>query len=267
MKYMTFRSSCSYAGLANLLSFYGIDTEDRDIAFQMHLPYLFSREDGAYLSGTMLQGAKWFNLYLNPLGFTLSERRLGREEVCSCTCFPAMLGLRVSAESKHAVILTDRKDGNYTFLNNKRADSPEPEVMNLTEADLISRLDESVVVGHLKRVTPSATDYRSCLKESIQVLRSLWNEINTFCRREESAASLEEAMNRLFRPILLEGITMLELLGETEIIVSLREVQRHFLGAVRGSRPVVLEKELDMPRLNAAIAQYEKLIIKHMETK
>ena len=65
MKYMTFNSSCSYAGLANLLSFYGIDTEDRKIALDMDLPFLFDCKDGYYSSGPMLQGGKWFNLYLS----------------------------------------------------------------------------------------------------------------------------------------------------------------------------------------------------------
>ena len=45
MKYMTFNSSCSYAGLANLLSFYGVDIEDREIALQMGLPFLFDYMD------------------------------------------------------------------------------------------------------------------------------------------------------------------------------------------------------------------------------
>jgi len=50
MKYMTFNSSCSYAGVANMLAQYGIDTYDRTIAQKMKLPYLFAREDGAETS-------------------------------------------------------------------------------------------------------------------------------------------------------------------------------------------------------------------------
>ena len=83
MKYMTFNASCSYAGLANLLDWYGVDVEDRVIALKMELPYLFAREGRRYLSGPMLQGAEWFDLYLHPIGFTFIERRLEREEVCS----------------------------------------------------------------------------------------------------------------------------------------------------------------------------------------
>ena len=41
-KYMTFNSSCSYAGLANMLLRYGVDTQDREIARDMKLPFLFA---------------------------------------------------------------------------------------------------------------------------------------------------------------------------------------------------------------------------------
>ena len=44
MKYMTFNASCAYAGLANILERFGIETEDREIALAMGLPYLFAKE-------------------------------------------------------------------------------------------------------------------------------------------------------------------------------------------------------------------------------
>lgn len=67
-KYMTFNSSCSYAGLANMLLRYGVDTQDREIARDMKLPFLFACEEDEYRAGPMLQGAQWFNLYLHPRG-------------------------------------------------------------------------------------------------------------------------------------------------------------------------------------------------------
>lgn len=269
MKYMTFNSSCSYAGLANLLSFHGIDTEDRVIALKMGLPYLFAYEDGQYLSGPMLQGAKWFNLYLNPLGLTLSERSLSREEVCPYLQAnpPAMLGLRVSPESKHAVIYTGQKDGLYQFLNNKRQNSPEPETLSLTESDLLSRLDEQAVVGALERTAPTPVNYRPYLEKSVLVLQDLEREINAFCTQEQFPDSLRGSMNNLFRPILLDGMTMLELLEETEIAEPLRIIRTQLLSAIRADHPVVLHQALDMPQLNAAIVQYQKLITERMKAE
>lgn len=40
MKYMTFNSSCTYAGLANMLMDKDIDVEDYEIALEMKLPFL-----------------------------------------------------------------------------------------------------------------------------------------------------------------------------------------------------------------------------------
>lgn len=51
MKYMTFNSSCAFAGVANMLSAFDVDVEDRDIALGMKLPYIFAQEDSAYLGG------------------------------------------------------------------------------------------------------------------------------------------------------------------------------------------------------------------------
>ena len=268
MKYMTFNSSCSFAGLANLLSLHGIETEDREIALRMHLPYLFARRGDGYLSGPMLQGAEWFNLYLNPLGFTLAERILGKDAAVAelRTSAPAMLGLRVSPESKHAVICTGWQGGGYRFINNKREASPEPETFCLTEADLLARLDEPVVVGHLEQTEPRDADFRPFLEDSVETLRGLQKDIRDFCALEQSAASLRAAMNSLFRPILLDGVTMLELLEETEIAGPLKEVRAQLLAVIKQECPAVLENKLDTVRLNAAITQYEKRIVKHMET-
>ena len=97
MKMMSFNSSCAYAGLANMLEALGVDTEDRLIALDMGLPYLFAREEGQYRAGPMLQSARWFDLYLRPRGFALREENLPQEQLPQYlpAHAPAMLGLLV----------------------------------------------------------------------------------------------------------------------------------------------------------------------------
>lgn len=268
MKYMTFRSSCSYAGLANLLSLRGIDTEDRAIALKMGLPYLFAYEDGQYLSGPMLQGAKWFNLYLHPIGFTFTENQLSREETgCYLLAHsPAMLGLRVTPTSKHAVICTGSREGKYYFLNNKHQSSPEPASLRLKESEFLSRLDETVTIGVLKRTEPVPVDLRSCLEQSLNTIRSLQSALTAFCSREESPAARQQAMETLFRPILLDGVTMLELLEEEQLASSLRTVRTQFMKTVKEARPLILSSHLDMSLLTNAMTEYAQLIAAEMET-
>ncbi|MBD5162840.1 MAG: hypothetical protein HDT14_12685 [Oscillibacter sp.] len=267
MKYMTFNSSCSYAGLANLLSFYGVDTEDRSIALEIHLPYLFSCEDGQYLAGPMLQGAKWFNLYLHPIGFTFTERRMKREDVCSYlrSRHPAMLGLHVTPESRHAVIYTGGGEGEYHFLNNRHESSPEPADLRLSEKEFLSRLDETVTVGMLKIADPVPVALRPYLEESLIALRSLEEEITAFCSREQPVAALREARGTLFRPILLDGVTMLELLMEEQIAAALRTVRAQLMAALREDRPVIPARRLDMALLTKAMTEYAGLIEKAAE--
>ena len=80
-KYMTFNSSCSYAGLANMLLRYGVDTQDREIARDMKLPFQFAYEEDEYRAGPMLQGAQWFNLYLHPRGLEMRETEVPAQMV------------------------------------------------------------------------------------------------------------------------------------------------------------------------------------------
>ena len=81
MKYMHFKASCSYAALAAIMEIIGVDTEDYKIALEIKLPWLFSKEDGAYISGPMLQGAKWFNLWLLPRGYRIVEKAVNNAQL------------------------------------------------------------------------------------------------------------------------------------------------------------------------------------------
>lgn len=184
----------------------------------------------------MLQGAKWFNLCLYPLGFTFTERRMKREDVCSYLHdhHPAMLGLHVTAESRHAVIYTGGVEGEYRFLNNKHESSPEPADLRLSEKGFLSRLDETVTVGILEKAQPVSIELRPCLERSLTTLHGLQEEINAFCSREQPASALRTARDTLFRPILLDDVTMLVLLGEERIAAALRTVRAQLVAALGG---------------------------------
>ncbi|MCH5287484.1 MAG: hypothetical protein J1E43_08675 [Christensenellaceae bacterium] len=266
MKYMTFYSSCSYAGLANLLSFYGIDTEDRKIALEMGLPFLFDFEDGCYVSGPMLQSKKWFNLYLNTIVYTMAEEKICREQLCAYlrNLQYAMLGIYVSEINKHAVIYTGIKDGKFCVLNNKWEHVNEPDTLLLSEQELLERVDETVMVAVLNKTAYETVKTEPLLEHSISVLHSLSKDITNFCSQEKSAVDIRSSMNTLFRAILLDGITMLGLIGETAIAHKLKVVQSQFMNAVKGNKPLQLDRYLDVALLNAAISEYADLIRAHI---
>lgn len=262
MKYMTFNSSCAYAGLANLLSFYGVETEDRKIALQMGLPYFFDFTNGSYFAGPMLQGEKWFNLYLNPLGFAWKEREMAKTDLCPFLrgMEYAMLGVCVSDENKHAVLFTGMREGQFAFLNNKWERTDEPDAFLLTEKELLERVEDTVLVGQLVKARRKPADKNEWLRRSESVLMKLLDEIQAFCSEERSLSELRASMNPLFRPILLDGITMLELLGQTALGDQLRIVQGQYMRALQENKSLRLARALDIGLLREAVRQYAALI-------
>ena len=263
MRYMTFNSSCSFAGLANMLDVYDAGLEDCELALRMRLPYLFARDDAGYLAGAMLQTAGWFDLGLRPLGFRLQEERLAAADVaaylrCQRT---AMLGLRVSPRNKHAVVYTGDRDGALHFLNNKWAREEAPEQLILTETELSERIDDPCVVARLEAAAPAAVDFAPLLRRSLEVLEQMHRELVDFCAAPHSTEEIFARMNPLFRPLLVDGIAMAGLLGETELQTRLTAVQTAFLTALRsGAEVLTLSELLPMETLQGAVADYAALI-------
>lgn len=265
MKYMTFNSACSYAGVANMLELYGVETDDRTIALGMNLPYLFDSRDGAYLAGPMLQSAEWFNLYLNPIGYQLEEQTIPAETVTRYLKKQktAMLGLRTETNGKHAFVYIGAEGDQFVFLNNKWRDETAPDKIRLTEEELRERIDSAVVVATLQKIRPASIDFSKRLKESVAALRSNLSDILELCEREESIEVLRSKLNTLFRPLLLDGITMLSLINETELAEIFTGLQRELLSALRQDpdKIIMLKNFLSIETLQSATERYIDLIV------
>lgn len=264
MKYMTFNSSCSYAGLANMLERYGVDTNDRAIAMGMKLPYLFAYENGVYLAGPMLQSAAWFNLYLNPIGFEMNELELPAAQAAAYLRQQktAMLGLRIDNTGKHAVVYTGSRDGKLVFLNNKWEHSDAPGQIMLTDTQLMEQIVSSAVIATLKPTLPKEAVLKDRLINSVTVIRQNLAEIRELCSREETVGTIQAKRNTLFRPLLLDGVTMLNLVGKTVLAERFTDVQRQFLGALRqeSTACIRLGDYISMDALTAAAEEYIRII-------
>ena len=270
MVYMTFNSSCSYAGVANMLAQYHLTVDDRTIAMDLKLPYLFAYEDGIYVAGPMLQSADWFNLYLNPIGFHMVETAVSAEQVvdylkCQKT---AMLGIKFEQNGKHAVVYIGNRNEQLLFLNNKWEHDPAPEQIAFTEAELLKQIEPTTMIATLKQIAPRNVDLSCKLEESISVIRRNLLEIKEVCSNEETVGALRSKMNTLFRPLLLDGITMLGLLGESELAQQLTEIQRSFLTALKQNAATVitLGNYLSVEKLTDAAGRYIQLIMKELSS-
>lgn len=259
MKYMTFNSSCSFAGVANMLAAYGIDVGDRQIALGMKLPWMFAKDTDGYLAGAMLQTASWFDLYLQPLGLAMHEEALDRSAVAVYLRRQktAMLGLRVDPRNKHAVVYTGSAGQMLHFLNNKWVEDPAPTHLTLTETELCERIDAPCVVATLKPTVPLSVDFRPLLGQSLEILEQLHRDIVDFCAIPHSAEEIFAQMNPLFRPLLVDGIAMAELMDEPALQAQLTAVQSAFLTALRsGAEMLALYECLPMDTLQSAVTIY-----------
>lgn len=246
-----------------MLSIYGIDTTDRQIALDMRLPYLFAFEDGQYLAGPSLQSASWFDLYLNPRGFALVERPVPKQEVPAYLrrqkC--AMLGMFVEHSGKHAVIYTGAEDDSFRFLNNKWEQDPTPETLVLTESELLQKIDDPCIIATLREISSSSVHIRHRMEDSITVLQQYHQQLIKVCSVYTPVSELQKMLNPLFRALLLDGITMLELLGETDLHNRFTAIQRKFLNALRSdASEICLAEHLSLDALSSAIDDYIRLI-------
>lgn len=262
VKYMHFNSACSFAALAFILAGKGIMTEDTEIVREAGLPWIFAREGDSFLAGPMLQGKKWYDLYLNPRGLCMREEPVEREKLPEYlkTHEGSMLGLRLPGHpGKHAVVM-DGYDGAWRFFNPTREGSGLETEIRLDREGLMLAADPVTIVGTVvehDRVTP---ERRKLAEESLAVLEDNYRAIEVFCSETHSREEYDKAMDRIFRPLLLDGITMLELIGETELAEGFRKEQRAFLTFMKGDRTGRLDETVSLNKLRRLKERYGELI-------
>ncbi len=264
MKYMYFNSSCSYAGLANLLYSEGIDTEDFVIANAIYLPYLLVKDGTFYLAGPMLQSKEIFDIYLNALGYEFIEENYDKEDVLKileAADKNYMLGVNIAQGNKHAIIFHEYKDNRFRFINNKYDDSDEPDEFNWTAEELKERLDEVTQLAHLEKCDAKDVDMEESLLKSIENLGALKKDIINFSKREITKEELRESMNMLFRAALLDLVTMFILIEEDKLMKRTQKLQKEYIGVIKkGKESLVLEKEMDVDSLVDVLNEWERLM-------
>lgn len=97
----------------------------------------------------------------------------------------------------------------------------------------------------------------------MQVLRQNFEEIQNLSKETVPVNALHAKLNMLFRPLLLDGIAMLDLLGAEQLTDKFRTVQAAFFPLLRmdGGQAVCLADYLPMDDFSAAVEDYARLIL------
>ena len=85
-------------------------------------------------------------------------------------------------------------------------------------------------------------------------------EITAFASTPHAPEEYLPAMNRLFRPLLLDGIAMLQLAGEASLAQGFSALQRDFMNFLRSPRTGVLSTSRSLKTLHALSEKYVQQI-------
>ena len=267
MKLMTFNSSCSFAAVANLLEQTGIEIGVNELAIAMRAPYLFVREQGEFKTGAMLQSARWFNLALSPLGICLKEECVQKKEVPAFLHQhpQAMLGLHLSKFGKHAVNLLQVNEHSFVFFNNHHPQEKVDEMIELNEEQLLECLDEWAMIAWTEACAPKQENIIELLQQSRIVLKENLDEIVELSTKRIEVSKLKEKMNPLFRPLFLDGIEMMKLIGEDDLAHQMKQLQSQLMSALRNTdESIQLEQWISMELLQKVVVTLDELMMQQI---
>jgi len=117
-----------------------------------------------------------------------------------------------------------------------------------------------VVVGYLEPCEAKCINYTSYYDEAVRTWESLRERLHRFMDEVQSVDVLRESMNQLFRPLLLDGLTMMQLLEEEQLVLMLRDIQNRYLEQLRKNQPLRLADYMDCAMIDKAIDHIVTLI-------
>lgn len=268
MKYMSFNRSCSYTCLAYMIGDFGLNYTDKDIAIEMKLAYIFYNDskNNEYLSGAMLQGKRWFDLFLNRHSFEFVEDKYNKVEVLPFikkSNRKLMVGIKLK-NNKHAMVYCPSDTALFRLFNPHYENDGLADFFDYSEQELFDLLDDEVTIGYINHnpiiIDPEIEVYG----HSNGYLDRYVVDIIEFCSIEHTLEEIREVKESLFAGLLLSPIPLLEFEGETELVDYLRKLQADFIKALRQTKKSIrLLDYLNPFELNACVGKYKEAIQKN----
>lgn len=201
---------------------------------------------------------------MNSIGFQLIEKKILADKVVDYLKDQktAMLGIKMENAGKHAIVYIGMEADELIFINNKWEKEAVPSEIKFAEEELREKIDAEVVVAILQTINATKVSMIDKLEESLVVLQANVSEIIELCNKEVTVEYLQSKLNTLFRPLFLDGITMLNLIGETEFADEWKVMQGNLLGAIRADKnqSIRLGEFISADKLQILAQRYAELI-------
>ena len=247
-----------------------IDVEDRDIILKGNIPYMFDydNKDSRYIAGPMLQGKKWFDLYLNGLGFEFIEKYLDIEGVIKylkSTKARSMIGLKIDNTGRHACVFLGIKEKMFIFMNNKHRETEQKEEFAFAIDEVYNLLEPNSSIGYISAIESNKNvDYFAEMKKSLNILERYREEIISFVSAKRTDDEIMISKQTLFEALLLDIASMLDIIGERELLNKIADLRGKYLNAIKRGPELVLKEYVPTHEINIVIDRYVNIIKKKM---
>ena len=98
------------------------------------------------------------------------------------------------------------------------------------------------------------------MENSILYLEKYRSEVENFCTKEQYVNSLKWAMNSLFRALFLDIYSMMDIIGEKELVKLIAKVRADYLNAMNLNKTLNLSEYISLSELNKIIDEYRERI-------
>lgn len=232
MKYMSFNRSCSYTCLAYMIDDYDLEYTDKDIAIEMKLAYLFYNDtkNNEYLSGAMLQGKRWFDLFLNRHLFEFVENKYNKVDTITImknSVRKLMIGMNLKT-GKHAMVYCPSDTQSFRFFNPHYEIDGAPDFFVYSNKELLDLLDDEVTIGYIAHNPEIVSPELELYNHSIGYLDKYTVDIIEFCSVGHTIEEIMEVRESLFAGLLLSPIPLLEFENEDKLVDCLKKTVKRF---------------------------------------
>lgn len=265
MKYMSFNRSCSYTCLAYMIEDYDLDYTDRDIAIEMKLAYLFYNDtkNNEYLSGAMLQGKRWFDLFLNRHSFEFVENKYNKVDAITTikkSVRKLMIGMNLKT-GKHAMVYCPSDTESLRFFNPHYENDDALDFLSFSKNELSDLLDDEVTIGYINHNPKIVAPEIELYIVSTEYLNKYVVDIIEFCSEIHTPKEIMEVRESLFAGLLLSPIPLLEFEKENELVDCLKKLQTYFISSLQQNKlKIKLIEYLNPIELNACVSKYKNAI-------
>jgi hypothetical protein len=249
-----------------MLDDFDFNVDDRDVILRAMIPYLvnYDRKTNTYKSGPMLQGKLWFDLFLNQFGLEFIEESNSRKKtikkLSSAKC-KILIGVNRLGIGKHAVVFQGAENSTYVFQNIKYKDSPEPDLIKISEDDLFKCLDETSSIGWIERMDkPMSIDFCKILQYSIETFDTYQTDIMNLVEKRLTVFELVDNREKIFTSLFLDFYSMMDIIGESDIREKLNEARKCYIGALKLEQDIVLKNYLNIPLLDNILVDIKSVV-------